>query len=150
MSQELLKRARSQRFFQQALLELAEELPQDDNALDQLISEAITARDNEAFVRIVFAAFGKGRRLDAKHLEDGSSLFERLDQFAAAALHCSGYVPGALIKAVQLDRLSDERAATALLLAAIWNKEHHSSELPSGLTGQARLLARKTGLHPMV
>ena len=107
MPQQFLKRARSRRLFQGALVELAAELPPDDGALDQLIAEAITARDNDAFVRIVFAALATERRVDARHLEDGSSLFDTPDQLAAAAMHVSGDVPQALIGAVQRELLSD-------------------------------------------
>jgi hypothetical protein len=45
--QQELKRARECRFFQRALLELADELPRDDEALDRLIAEAVVARDND-------------------------------------------------------------------------------------------------------
>ncbi len=150
MSQELLKRARDRRFFQRALLELAVELPQDDEALDRLIAEAVAARDNDAFVRIVFAALGSGRRVDARHLEDGSSLFDGPDQLASGAMHFSGDVPRALIGAVQRERLSDERSATALLLAAVWCGKNGNVPVPPELVAQARLHARRAGDNPIV
>ena len=117
MHQELLRTARECRFFRGALLELAANLPPDDKTLDQLIAEAVAKRENDAFVRIVFAALGSARRVDARHLENGASLFDDPQQLAAAAWHVSGDVASALIAAVQREYLSTERNATALLLA---------------------------------
>ena len=101
MQQALLKSARECRFFRAGLSKLAAELPPDDEALDELIGAAVAERENDAFVRIVFAALGAGRRVDARHLERGACLFDDPEQLTAAALHVSGDVAGALIAAVQ-------------------------------------------------
>ncbi|MBI2150470.1 MAG: hypothetical protein HYU27_07680 [Acidobacteria bacterium] len=69
------------------------ELPPDDETLDRLIAAAVAQRENDAFVRIVFAALGAGRRVDARHLERGASLFDDPGQLAAAAMHLSGMSP---------------------------------------------------------
>ena len=66
MQQELLKRARECRFLRGALLDLAAVLPPNDDELDRLIVQAVEERDNDAFVRLVFAALGAGRRVDAR------------------------------------------------------------------------------------
>ena len=145
MQQELLKRARECRFFQAALLELAAELPGDDGALDELIAAAVSQRENEAFTRIVFAALGSGRRVDARHLERGACLFDDHGQMAAAAFHASGDVPAALIGAVEGEGLGEERAASALLLAGLWCKDHGVAPVLPELIAQARIQARRVG-----
>ena len=145
MLDQLLNRARECRFFRGALLDLAAELPPDDDELDQLISEAVAKRENDALVRIVFGALGAGRRVDARHLEEGASLFDDPQQLAVAAWHSSGDVPRALIGAVQHENLSIERNATALLLAGLWCKEKGNVPVPPELIVQARIQARRTG-----
>ncbi len=150
MQQALLKSARECRFFRASLSRLAEELPADDEALDELIAAAVAERDNDAFVRIVFAALGAGRRVDARHLEQGALLFDGPDQLSAAALHASGDVAGSLIAAVQREGLGDERAAGALLLAGVWCKDHGVEPVPSELIAQARIRARRFGRSLLV
>jgi mRNA-degrading endonuclease RelE of RelBE toxin-antitoxin system len=145
MYQELLKRARECRFVRSGLLEFSAELPRDDGILDELIGAAVARRENEAFVRIFFAALGSGRLVDARHLERGACLFDDPGQLAAAALHASGDVPAALIGAVRSEGLGDERAAVALLLAGLWCKDHGVASVPLELIAQARIQARRAG-----
>ncbi|PYS34370.1 MAG: hypothetical protein DMG14_29645 [Acidobacteria bacterium] len=135
MQQELLKRARECRFLRGALLDLAAVLPPNDNELDWLIGQAVEERDNDAFVRLVFAALGAGRRVDARHLEGGASLFDDPQQLAAAAMHVSG------------DEVGAERNATALLLAGLWCKENANAAFPPELIVQARIHARRAGYN---
>lgn len=147
MPQDLLRRARECRFFRGALLDLAADLPPDDEGLDHLISDAIAKRDNDAFVRIVFAALGAGRRVDARHLEEGAALFDDPGQLAAAAWHFSGDVSRGLLGAVERENLDTERNAGALLLAGLWCKETGRS-VPSELIAHARIQARRVGRNP--
>jgi hypothetical protein len=149
MQQELLQSARECRFFRAGLSKLSAALPQDDEALDKLIGAAVAQRENEAFVRIVFAALGAGRRVNARHLERGACLFDDPEQLSAAAFHVSGDVAGALIAAVEGESLGDERAARALLLAGFWCK-NHDLEVPLELIAQARIRARRFGQNLMV
>src|SRR5262245_49493044 len=150
MQREFLKRARECRFVQAALLEFATELPADDQELHDLIAEAAATADNDAFVHIVFAALAGGRRVDARHLERGASLFNGPHEMAAAAIHCSGDVARALIGAVEGERLGDERAATALVVAALWSKEKGNIAIPPELIIQARIHARRAGHNELV
>lgn len=150
MNDEFLKRAQGCRFFQGALLELAASLPVEDDALDGLVAEAVARRENEAFVRIVFAALGSGRRVDARHLEIGASLFDEPRQLAAAAMHMAGDVPRALIAAVDRRLMGSERQAAALFLAGVWCKEKGNGVVPPELIAHARIQARRAGLNPLV
>jgi mRNA-degrading endonuclease RelE of RelBE toxin-antitoxin system len=150
MHQELLKSAGERRFYRAGLAELAAELPPDDEALDELIGAAVAQRENDAFVRIVFAALAAGRRVDARHLARGACLFDHPDQLSAAALHVSGDVAGALIAAVLSETLGEERAAAALYLAGLWCKEHGVEPVPPELIAQARIRARRFGQNMLV
>ena len=142
---DLLKRAAECKFFRAALTSLAAELPPDDEALDQLIADAVEKSENDAFVRIVFAALGSGRPVDARHLEKGASLFLDPPQLAAAAWHFSGDVAGALTAAARREYLSTERTAAALLVAGLWCKEKGNVPIPQELIVQARIQARHVG-----
>jgi mRNA-degrading endonuclease RelE of RelBE toxin-antitoxin system len=150
MHHELLQSARELRFYRAGLSELAAQLPSGDEALDELIGAAVAQRQNDAFVRIVFAALGAGRRVDARHLVRGASLFDGPDQLSAAALHVSGDVAAALIAAVQGGGLGDERAAAALYLAGLWCKEHGVEPVPPELIAEARIRARRFGENMLV
>lgn len=148
MQNGFLKSARGCRFFRGALLELAAGLPPEDERLDSLIAEAVAARENEAFVRIVFAALGSGRSVDARHLEVGASLFDNPGQLAAAAMHMAGDVARSLIASVERQLMGNEREATALLLAGVWSKEKGNGAVLPELIVQARIHARRAGHNP--
>ena len=148
MDEALLKRARECRYFRGALLELAAELPADDQALDLLLARAVTKRDNPGFGRILLAALGAGRRVDAHLLTSGASLLDDPGQVVAAAMHASGDVARALIEAVVFGHVTYERQATTLLLAGIWWKEKGNAPVPPDLIAQARVLSRRVGDNP--
>jgi hypothetical protein len=129
---------------QPALKELATRLPTDDQALDDLIGEAVRQRDESAFRRLVFAAIGTERRVDARQLSQGSPLFLDAGEMAIAALHCAGNVGHALIEAARDGRMGSERMAIALTMAALWCRERANGLYPPELTTAARKLARMT------
>ena len=82
--------------------------------------------------------------VDARHLREGAVLLPDLETLGAAATHCAGDVSEALLGAARSGRLDWEREAAALLLAAWWRQAKGDGEMPPGLVGQARTLARKT------
>jgi hypothetical protein len=132
-----------------ALKELATRLPAADQALEDLIEEAVRQRDEAAFRRLVFAAIGTERHVDARHLGQGSPLFLDASEMAVAALNCAGDVGRALIEAAQDGRMGYERMAGALALAALWYRERSDGRYPPELTVAARKLARMTTGNPL-
>ncbi len=144
-----LAEARVVPWTQPALKELATRLPADDQALEDLIDEAVRQRDEAAFRRLVFAAIGTERRVDARQLGQGSPLFLDATEMAIAALNCAGDVGRALIEAAQDGRMGYERMAGALALAALWYRERSDGRYPPELTVAARKLARMTTGNPL-
>jgi hypothetical protein len=138
-----LRRARECPFCRGSIRELADHLPADGDELSRWLEEVVRSRDERAFTHLLLAALAAGRRVDARHLIDGAALLPDPGQLAAAALHCSGDVAGALVDAVRRGRLGSERTATALLVAAWWCRNQAKCDVPPGVLTHAKLLARK-------
>ena len=145
-----LTQAREFAWTQPALKELGQCLPTDDDSLDRLIAEAVRQRDETAFRRLVFAALGTDRTVDARHLVDGGALFLDLGELSNAAMHCAGDVGPALIAAAQGGRMGWEREAAALTMAGLWFRERGVGPYPPELVAAARKLARNTSRQPLV
>ncbi|MCI0537536.1 MAG: SEC-C domain-containing protein, partial [Verrucomicrobiales bacterium] len=141
----LIKRARECSFLRSALLELARDLPANDQALDEVLAQAVARRENEAATNLLLSALGSGRVVDARHLVEGAALLPAPGQLAAVAMHASGNVPQALIEAVVRGKMGNEREGVALLLAGVWCKKKADQPMPPGLISQARTLARRAG-----
>jgi len=139
----LIEQARRCGFFRSALEELAQALPPEDAELDQAIAQAVATRDERAFRSLYFAALGAGRKVDGRHLAEGSALFVGPRELPASARACTGEVARALLAAVQGSRMDAGRDATALLLARIWCDERGAAT-PAGFWATARTLARRT------
>jgi len=143
-TESLVAQARTCAYHQMALRDLASHLPAQDEALDRTLGEAVTQRDERAFTHLLLAALCGDRNVDARHLREGAALFPDLDTLGVAVAHCTGDVPEALLGAARSGRMGWEREAAALLLAAWWCQANRNGEMPPGLLGQARILARKT------
>ena len=140
----LVAQAQACAYHQGALRDLASLLPEQDEVLERALEEAVQQRDERAFTHLLLAALSAGRNVDAHHLREGAALFLDLDTLGVAATHCTGDVSEALLGAARSGRLGWEREAAALLLAAWWCQTNRDGEMPAGLLGQARTLARKT------
>ena len=143
-TESLVAQARSCAYHQGALRDLASHLPDQDEALDRALEEAVQQRDERAFTHLLLAALSGGRNVDARHLREGAALFPDLDTLGVAATHCTGDVSEALLGAARSGRMGWEREAAALLLSAWWCQANRDGEMPPSLLGQARTLARKT------
>jgi len=131
-----------------AVLALAERLPGDEAGLDALLDDALRHRDPEALVRLMFAARAAERPLAARYLTVGAALIDDALHLAAFALGCTGDVAAALVAAAGQTRLTPQREATILLLAALWSEQDESRPLPPELVPRARILARKPHVGP--
>jgi hypothetical protein len=140
----LVAQAQACAYHQVALRDLASLLPEQDEVLERALEEAVQQRDERAFTHLLLAALSASRNVDAHHLREGAALFLDLDTLWVAATHCTGDVSEGLLGAARSGRLGWEREAAALLLAAWWCQTNRDGEMPAGLLGQARTLARKT------
>jgi hypothetical protein len=143
-TESLVAQAQACAYHQVALRDLASSLPTQDEVLDRALGEAVQQRDEQAFTHLLLAALCGGRHVDARHLKAGAALLPDLETLGVAATHCTGDVAEALLGAARSGRLDWEREAAALLLAAWWCQTNRDGEMPSGLLGHARTLARKT------
>jgi len=125
-----------------ALEELGRRLPSDDAVLDAWLGEVVARREEWVFRKLVFAALGSGRSLQAKHLREGAVLFENSEQLRLSVARFSGDLGAALVAAVGMERLGGESQAVALALAAMWCRERNGGNWTPGLLAAARRLAR--------
>ena len=146
---ELVQRAKAIKFYRDAVLELGSKLSKNDAELDHLLGELVASKEDLAFTRVIFAALGTGRRVDARHLVEGACLFAHPGLMSNAAWHCAGHVGEALVSAVRSGLMGCERDVTALLVAALWCQEHPNFAKPADLIILARSLARDLRVDPI-
>ena len=130
-------------FHRAVVRQMAGLLPPDDAGLDSLMVEIIAAGDIENFLVVAVTATHAGRRLDARHLEQGTIFFPSHQWLGRVAIHMHGDVPAALLAAVQNTRLEPMMAASALHLAAALSLEQPGKNLPPALMPLARAAARR-------
>jgi len=131
-----------------AMAELASRLPVDDAVLDGWLGEVVAKREEIAFRNLVFAGLGAGRPLCAKHLAEGTALFQDTDQLHRTAVRFTGNVGSALIAAVDTGRLEPDREAVAVAVAAMWCRERNEGQRIPGLMAAARRLGRRRRKSP--
>ena len=148
-SEWLLNRASECRFCQQDLRGLESHLPEDEDVIDQLLSEAVRQRDAAAFTHVLLAALDLGRRVDARHLADGAVLLPDPGLIGTVVMRCTGDPAAALVEAVRRGGMGNEREATALLFAGKWYKERSEGAVPRELTARARILSRQAAGNPI-
>jgi len=138
-----LDRARACAYTRPALTALGTQLPADDGELDRLLGLAVAGREAAAFTHLLLGALGAGRSVTARHLPEGAALFPEPGVLAACALRLKGDVGTALVEAVRLGRMGNEREAVGLLLAGIWGQRQKPEPILSpGVIACARTLAR--------
>jgi hypothetical protein len=147
MQTELRQFIAQARFYKAPVLRVAELLPADDAALDELVAETVRAGDQKAFMLIMVAALSRERRLDARHLARGAVMIPEYNWFPLIA-RFQGDLAEHLLAAIEQTQLYRAPEAAALLLAAAWCQEHREGKLPEPLIPRARMLARNPKLQP--
>ena len=142
MTPELKQFIEQSRFCRPAVLRVAEMLPTDDAALDELIGEIVSAANQTEFVYVVMAALATGRPVSVRHLPRGAMLMPHWLFLGWIAWHMTGELPEPLLDAVQHTQLARDVEATALYVIAVWCQKHRNGVLPDGVLAAARALAR--------
>lgn len=130
------------RYRKATVLRVAEMLPADDAALDELIGEIVAAANQTEFTYVVMAALAAGRPVSVRHLPRGAMLMQHWLFLGWIAWHMTGELAEPLLDAVQHTQLSRDVEATALYVIAAWCQKHRNGVLPDGVLAAARSLAR--------
>ena len=119
----LVLRAESVRLSSESIQALAREIPADAEHLDRLLTECIEGYYARAFTAMTLAALHAAVPVDARHLVEGARLLPDPGLICMVSARLTGDVVGALVGAVADGRLSWEREAVVLFLAAHWSDE---------------------------
>jgi hypothetical protein len=142
MQTELRQFIEQARFYKASILRVAELLPAEDTALDELIAAAVQTGDQKTFMFVVLAALSRERRVDARHLARGAMMLPFYQWVGSVASRMHGDVPEHLLAAIEQTQLSRSCEAAALMTVAAWSEEHRGGKLPERLIPTARKLAR--------
>ena len=135
-------RAESARLSRDAIEALTGEIPKDAGQVDGLLEECIDGYFARAFTTAALAALHAGIPVDARHLVEGARLLPDPGFIAKLSAYMAGDVVGALVGAVADGRLSWQREAVALFLAAHWCRERGHDQHRKEIARRARMLAR--------
>jgi len=155
MQTELRQFIGSARYHKTSVLRVAELLPKDDAALDELIAEIVSAANQTEFIYVVMAALSTERPVSVRHLPRGAMLMPHWLFLGWIAWHMTSELAEPLLDAVQHTQLARDVEATALYVIAAWCQQHRNGVMPDGVMAAARALARiksaeKTGLPQMI
>jgi hypothetical protein len=135
-------RAESARLSREGIEALAGEIPRDAAQVDGLLEECIRGYFARAFTTTALAALHAGVPVEARRLVEGARLLPDPGFIAKLSAHVAGDVVEALVGAVADGRLSWEREAVALFLAAHWCRERGLDRHRNEIARRARMLAR--------
>jgi len=135
-------RAESARLSRDAIEALAGEIPKDAGQVDGLLQECIEGYVARAFTTAALAALHAGIPVDARHLVAGARFLPDPGFIAKFSAYMAGDVVEALVGAVADGRLSWQREAVALFLAAHWSRERGLDRHRKEIARRARMLAR--------
>ena len=138
----LVLRAESVRLSSAAIEALADEIPANEGQVDRLLEECIDGYFARAFTTLALAALHKGIPVDARHLVAGARLLPDPGFIGKLSSNVSGDVAGALVGAVADGRLSWQKGAVALFLAAHWSRERKADRHRKQIVQRTRMLAR--------
>ncbi|MFQ5739250.1 MAG: SEC-C metal-binding domain-containing protein [Acidobacteriota bacterium] len=138
----LVDRAETIRLSSETVRTLARKLPLHRRQIHSLLTECIEGYFAHAFAVLSLAALHNEILLDACLLVPGARLLPKPTHLAKLAGHMTGDVAGALVSAVKDGRLSWQREATALFLAAWLGKEGSLEASRRATIRQTRMLAR--------
>jgi hypothetical protein len=136
-------RAESARLSRDAIEALAGEIPKSAPQVDALLQACVDGYFARAFTTATLAALHAGIPVDARHLVEGARLLADPGLIGKLSGYMAGDVVGALVGAVADGRLSWQREAVALFLAAHWSRERGSDQHRKEIVRQARMLARE-------
>ncbi len=142
MQTELRQFIEQARYCRPSVLRVAELLPAEDAALDELIGEIVSAANQTEFTYVVMAALATGRPVSVRHLPRGAMLMPHWSSLGWMVWHMTGELPEPLLDAVQHTQLTRDMEATALYVIAAWCQQHRHGVLPDGVLAAARHLAR--------
>src|SRR5215471_3876208 len=127
---------------------VAQMLPADDAELDNYIAEAVRESDPMAFMLIVYAAFVKGRPVNARHLIGGTRITGGPAYLVAMIFQMQGDVPECLLEGMKNTAINNVTAATSLFAVMVWCDEHRNGVYPEGVLTEARTLGRRSTMVP--
>jgi hypothetical protein len=133
----LIEEADALRLEMSSIEALQARIPAGDDELHTILHDAVAASCARAFTLLTVAALEAGREVDAAVLIHGARLLPHPGYIARLGARLSGDVSGALVAAVEDGRLSWEKEAIALYVAAWLNRER-------GLTGHNEAIVRRT------
>jgi hypothetical protein len=142
MNPELRQFIEQAQFCRAAVLRVAELLPPEDAELDGVIAETVRENNPKAFLHVLVAALGGGRRVDAKHLGTGATLLGHTVWLGSILMKVQGDVPEQVLAAIENSRFSHPIEAAALLVIQDWCREQRDGKLPEKFFPIARRLAR--------
>jgi len=146
MNPELRQFIEQAQFCRASVRRVAELLPPDEAGLDGVIAETVRENNPKAFLHVVVAALGGGRRVDAKHLAAGGTLLGHPAWLGSIMRKVQGDVPEQVLAAIENSRFTYPSEAAALLVIQDWCREHRAGKLPEAFFPIARRLARVTTL----
>jgi hypothetical protein len=139
-AQEFLAHAR---FGRPSVEALAGMLPADDAELDNWLNETVRDSQGTPFMLLCFAAFSRGRRVDAKHLVGGAKLIGAPQYMMSIALRTDGEMPEYLLQGLRNTAIYNWTHVMALLSIVIWCDEHRGGVYPDEMLRQGRSIARR-------
>ena len=142
MQTELRQFIEQARYHKGTVLRVAELLPPEDAALEELIAEMVREAYQTGFIYVVMAALATGRPVSVRHLSRGAILMPNWFFLGWVACHMTGELPEPLLEAMRQTQLARDVEATALYVIAAWCQTHRNGVLPDGVLAAARALAR--------
>lgn len=139
----LIEEADELRLDVSSLEKLKPRIPPDREAIEALLHEAIAGYRARAFTLLTLAAVDAEIPVDASILAHGARLLPHPGFMLRLGVRLSGDVAGALVAAVEDGRLSWEKEAVALYLAAWWSRERQTTTHKRAIVRRARMLTRQ-------
>ncbi len=137
-------------FHKGSVREVAALLPADEGELDALVGEAVAGCDMRSFVLVVAAALDAGRRVDVRHMGQAASMTSDHFRFCNLAIKMRGDLPAACMTAILRGGIGHETITAAMLLTAVWCRDHTGGVLPEGFLAEVKAMARKQNLRDEV
>ena len=122
-------------------------LPASDAELDALVGETVAHNDIFGFLFVLTAALDTARRVDVRHMVKAASMTGDHHRFTNLVWKMDGDIPGALIGVIKRGGIPHEHTGVALLLTAVWCRDHKGGALPDEFLPEAKALARNKNLR---
>ena len=142
-SHPLIDRAEEVRLSAASIEAVGSELPRSQPEVEALLVEAIEGNFARAFTLLSLAALNEGIVVDAALMVHGVRLLPDPRYVAKLVGRVSGDIAEVLVGEVEGRRLSWEREAASLFLAAWWAQERELTHHNVSIARRARILARE-------